>query len=234
MQRWYALSNLAMKGALYEIESMRRFAQQELFNDALLDETAIIEFRRSLERHVLTLTMIDIINDTLEERRLLMTGGTMVDATIIQAAQSTKNREKQRVPVMHLTEKSNEWHFGMKVQVGTNGRSRQAYTVSMTSANAAEATDFPHFLRENDRAVFGDKGYANNLFKRAGCKAGMFWVCHSRQPSLHPMNATNKRFNLQTSSTQTRVEHLLRVIKRQFNYTKALHKGLARNVAQIY
>ena len=101
MQQWYALSDPAMEDALYEIESMRRFARLELSDDALPDETTILKFRHLLERQGLTSEMMNVINDTLEARGLLLKGGTMVDATIIHAAPSTKNREKQRDPEMH-------------------------------------------------------------------------------------------------------------------------------------
>ena len=101
MQQWYALSDPAMEDALYEVESMRRFAGLDLTDDAMPDETTILKFRHLLEKHGLSAQMMNIINDTLEERGLLLKGGTMVDATIIHAPPSTENRDKQRDPEMH-------------------------------------------------------------------------------------------------------------------------------------
>ena len=108
MQQWYAMSDPAMEDALYEIESMRRFAGLELIEDALPDESTILRFRHLLERHQLTKRMLETINEVLEARGALLKGGTMVDATIIQAAPSTKNRAKVRDPEKHRTRKGDQ------------------------------------------------------------------------------------------------------------------------------
>ena len=234
MQQWYALSDPAMEDALYEIESMPRFARLELADDALPDETTILKFRHLLERHGLTAQMMNVINDMLEEQGLLLKGGTMVDATIIHAAPSTKNRAKQRDPEMHQTKKGNQWYFGMKIHVGADANSGLVHTVSVTPANVPDVKEFPNLLREDDRAVFGDKGYVNKSFKQAGRKAGVFWGVSLKATKQHPLTAANKRFNHRMSSIRARVEHLFRVIKRQFGYTKVRYKGLAKNAAQVF
>jgi IS5 family transposase len=129
MQQWYALSDPAMEDALYEVESMRRFAGLELTHDAMPDETTILKFRHLLEKHALTGQMMNIINDTLEQRGLLLKGGTMVDATIIHAPSSTKNQARKRDPEMHQTKKGNQWYFGMKIHVGADVHSGLVHTV---------------------------------------------------------------------------------------------------------
>jgi hypothetical protein len=116
MQQWYALSDPGMEDALYEIESMRRFAGLELGDDALPDETTILKFRHLLEQKKLSSQMMNVINGTLEAKGLLLKGGTMVDATIIHAPSSTKNEAKQRDQEMHQTKKGNQWFFGMKIR----------------------------------------------------------------------------------------------------------------------
>jgi IS5 family transposase len=234
MQQWYALSDPAMEDALYEIESMRRFARLELADDAMPDETTILKFRHLLERHKLTGQMMNVINDTLEQRGLLLKGGTMVDATIIHAAPSTKNEGKQRDPDMHQTKKGNQWYFGMKIHVGADVDSGLAHTVSVTSANASDISQLPYLLREDDRAVFGDKGYVNNQIKRSARNAGVFWGVSLKASAQHRLTQANKRFNHRMSSIRARVEHLFRVIKRQFGYTKVRYKGIAKNAAQVF
>jgi transposase, IS5 family len=234
MQQWYALSDPAMEDALYEIESMRRFARLDLADDALPDETTILKFRHLLERHALTGQMMNVINDTLEHRGLLLKGGTMVDATIIHAPPSTKNQEKKRDPEMHQTKKGKQWYFGMKIHVGADVSSGLAHTVSVTPANASDISQLPHLVREDDRAVFGDKGYVNNPLKRLARKAGVFWGVSLKASKQHPLTAANKRFNHRMSSIRARVEHVFRVIKRQFGYTKVRYKGIAKNAAQVF
>jgi IS5 family transposase len=234
MQQWYALSDPAMEDALYEIESMRRFARLELTDDALPDESTILKFRHLLERHQLTAQMMDVINDTLEQKGLLLKGGTMVDATIIHAPSSTKNRDKQRDPEMHQTRKGNQWFFGMKIHVGADVDSGLVHTVSLTPANASDMSELPHLLREDDRAVFGDKGYFNNELKRSARQAGVFWGVSLKASKQHPLSRANKRFNHKMSSIRARVEHVFRVIKRQFGYTKVRYKGIVKNAAQVF
>ena len=234
MQQWYALSDPAMEDALYEIESMRRFAGLELADDAMPDETTILKFRHLLEKHGLTAKMMNIINDTLAERGLLLKGGTMVDATIIHAPPSTKNEQKQRDPEMHQTKKGNQWFFGMKIHVGADVNSGLVHTVSVTPANASDISQLPHLLREDDRAVFGDKGYVNNDLKRHARKAGVFWGVSLKASKQRPLSDANKRFNHRMSSIRARVEHVFRVIKRQFGYTKVRYKGIAKNAAQVF
>jgi IS5 family transposase len=234
MQQWYALSDPAMEDALYEVESMRRFAGLELTHDAMPDETTILKFRHLLEKHALTGQMMNIINDTLEQRGLLLKGGTMVDATIIHAPSSTKNQARKRDPEMHQTKKGNQWYFGMKIHVGADVHSGLVHTVSVTPANASDIGQLPRLLREDDRAVFGDKGYVNNTIKRLARKAGVFWGVSLKASRQHPLTNANKRFNHKMSSIRARVEHVFRVVKRQFGYTKVRYKGIAKNAAQVF
>lgn len=234
MQQWYALSDPAMEDALYEIASMRRFAGLELLDDALPDETTILKFRRLLERHALTAQMMNVIHDVLAAKGAMLKGGTMVDATIVNAPASTKNKAGRRDPEMHQTRKGNQYYFGMKIHVGADVDSGLVHTASVTPANVADITELPDLLRADDRAVFGDKGYVNNGLKRAARKAGVYWGVALRATRAHPLTAANKRTNRAWSSVRSRVEHIFRVIKRQFGYVKVRYRGIAKNAAQVF
>lgn len=234
MQQWYAMSDPGMEDALYEIESMRRFAGLELIEDAIPDETTILKFRRLLERHKLTEQLLAVISDVLESKGALLKGGTMVDATIIHAPSSTKNREKKRDPDMHQTKKGNQWYFGMKVHVGADVNSGTVHTVSVTPANASDIGQLPNLLREDDRAVFGDAGYVHNKLKRAARKAGVLWAVSLKARPKERLGGGQKRRNRKISSVRSRVEHVFRVMKRQFGYTKVRYRGLEKNAAQVF
>jgi IS5 family transposase len=234
MQQWYSLSDPAMEDALYEIESMRRFAGLELIDDAIPDETTILKFRRLLETHDLTSRMMNVINDVLESRGMLLKGGTMVDATIIHAAPSTKNKEKARDPEMHQTKKGNQWFFGMKVHVGADIKSGLVHTVSVTPANASDISQLPALLREEDRVVLGDKGYVNNAFKKAAREAGVYWGVSLKARPKQALSTAQRKKNRQLSSARAYVEHIFRVMKRQFGYTKVRYRGLTKNAAQVF
>lgn len=234
MQQWYAMSDPGMEDALYEIESMRRFAGLELVEDAIPDETTILNFRRLLERHRLTERLLATINDVLESKGALLKGGTMVDATIIHASPSTKNREKKRDPDMHQTKKGNQWFFGMKVHVGADVNSGTVHTVSVTPANASDIGQLPNLLREDDRAVFGDAGYVHNKLKRSARKAGVLWGVALKARPKERLGGGQKARNRKMSSIRSRVEHVFRVMKRQFGYTKVRYRGLEKNAAQVF
>jgi IS5 family transposase len=234
MQQWYALSDPAMEDALLEIESMRRFARLELIEDALPDETTILNFRHLLEKHDLTQQMMQLINELLQTRGCLLKGGTMVDATIIHASPSTKNRDRQRDPEMHQSRKGKQWYFGMKIHVGADAQSGLVHTVGVTPANVADVSGLPHLLREDDQAVFGDKGYVNNELKRYARRAGVFWGVALKARPGRRLGEANKRFNRKMSSIRARVEHVFRVLKCQFGYRKVRYKGIAKNAAQVF
>ena len=112
MQLLYNLSGPAMEDALYEIESMRRFAGLRL-SDNLPDETTILNFRHFLERNKSGQRLFDTIQKHLASQGLKLREGSIVDATIIAAPTSTKNRKGERDPEMHQVKKGNEWYFGM-------------------------------------------------------------------------------------------------------------------------
>lgn len=177
---------------------------------------------------------MNVITDILEERGLLVQGGTMVDATIIHASPSTKNQSKSRDPEMHQTKKGNQWYFGMKIHIGADANTGVAHTVSVTPANASDISQLPCLLREDDRAVFGDAAYVNNQFKRAAREAGVYWGVSLKAPPKRKLSAGHKRRNRRMSSIRSRVEHVFRVVKRQFGYTRVRYRGLAKNSAQVF
>ena len=138
LQNWFNLSDRQMEDALYEIESMRWFAGFSGVTDALPDETTILNFRHLLEKHELTAVLLEAINAHLKTQGLLVSKGTMVDATLIHAPSSTKNREQARDPEMHQTKKGKQWYFGMKVHVGVGVNCGTVHTVEVTAANEAD------------------------------------------------------------------------------------------------
>lgn len=169
-----------MEDALYESDSIRRFAGIDLEEEGLLDETTILKFRRRHECHGLTSQMMNVINDTLTAKGVLLKGGTMVDAMIIHASPSTKNKGESCEPEMHQTKKGNQCYFGMKVHMGAEVNSNLVRTVSVTTANTSDITELPDLLRVDDRAVLGDSAYQKKSYKRAARPAGVYWWLRSR------------------------------------------------------
>ena len=158
LQQWFNLSDPAAEDALYDSESMRRFARVELGDEVVPDESTILRFRHLLEQHRLTQAVFDAVADLLEERRLLLRSGTIVDATIIAAPSSTKNASASRDPEMKQTRKGRNWHFGMKLHIGADKRGI-VHTVRATAASVADISQLPDLLHGQEREVFGDQAY---------------------------------------------------------------------------
>src|SRR5580692_4938075 len=158
LQQWFNLSDPQAEDAIYDSESMRRFAKVELADDTVPDESTILRFRHLLEEHGLTQAIFNSITGLLEERRLLLRAGTIVDATIIAAPSSTKNASATRDPEMKQTRKGKNWHFGMKLHIGTDQHGI-VHTVRATDAAVADITQLPDLLHGQEREVFGDQAY---------------------------------------------------------------------------
>ena len=234
LQQWYALSDPAAEEALYDIESMRNFAGLELIVDAIPDETTLLKFRRLIEKHELSRTLFEAINHYLIDKGIQVSQGSMIDATIVQAPSSTKNKEKKRDPEMHSTKKNNQHYFGMKIHIGTDVNSNVIHTATVTAANTADITEMPHLLRADDKVVFGDAGYVSDSYKRGARALGMTLKINDKRKPKKQLSASQKKRNRKNSSVRARVEHCFRVIKCQFGYRTVRYKGLEKNRTQVF
>src|SRR5215208_6813122 len=159
LQQWYGLADGAMEDALYDSQALRGFAGIDLAVAGVPEETTILNFRHWLEQHELSQALFAEVSAMLEERGLLMRQGTIVDATIIAAPPSTKNKQKSRDPEMYQTKKGNQWHFGMKAHIGVDVASGVVHTVVGTAANEADINQMAAVLHGREEAVFADAGY---------------------------------------------------------------------------
>jgi len=233
MQQWFNLSDPAMEDSLYDSESMRRFAGIELSEDAIPDETTILRFRHLLEKHYLTQAIFSQIRTLLEQKRLLLKSGTIVDATIIEAPPSTKNEEQARDPEMHQTKKGSEWHFGMKAHVGTDKRGI-VHSLTTTAANVSDFSQLPKLLHGRERELFGDQAYWSVLHQQAARERGIRYRVNRRPQPGYPLTPAQRRLNRLRSATRARGEHAFHVVKRLWGFTKVRYRGLAKNTARLF
>ncbi len=230
MQNWFNLSDPQAEDSLYDIESMRRFAGIELMGHDIPDETTILRFRHLLEAHQLTEQIFAEIRSLLEEKRLLLKSGTIVDATIIAAPPSTKNEQKGRDPEMHQTKKGKDWHFGMKAHIGTD-RHGIVHSLTTTAANVSDITQMPELLHGEEREVFGDQAYWSEAHRKAALAKGVRYRVNRRSPHL----SEYQRFiNRRRSAARARVEHVFHVVKRLWGFSKVRYRGLAKNTVRLY
>src|SRR5258707_13862465 len=153
LQQWYSLSDPGAEEALYDIQSMRAFAGLELGRDSIPDETTILNFRHLLERHDLTKAIFAAGAEHRAAKGDLLRGGTIVDATLIAASPSTKNKEQKRDPAMTSSKKGNQWDFGMKAHIGVDAQSGLVHTAGVTTGKVHDVRGMANIIAKDDTAV---------------------------------------------------------------------------------
>ena len=238
MQQWFDLSDLGMEEAFFDTPVYREFAQLDA-NGRLPDESTILRFRHRLERHKLAEQILATVNDLLAAQGLLLKAGTAVDATLIAAPSSTKNKDKARDPEMHSSQKGNEWHFGMKAHIGVDADSGLVHTVRGTSGNVSDVVEGNSLLHGQETDVYADAGY-QGAEKRPDAKKDVTWHVAMRPGKRRALDKENKPIDALIeqvekikASIRAKVEHPFRVIKRQFGYTKVRYRGLMKNTLQL-
>jgi transposase, IS5 family len=234
LQNWYALSDPMAEETLYDSEAMRRFAGIELGDDRIPDETTILNFRHLLERHGLTEALFAEVNAHLADRGITLRSGTLVDATIIDAPSSTKNKAGARDPEMSSTKKGNAWYFGMKAHIGVDAESGITHSLETSTAKLHDSQVWDELLHGGETSVWADKGYVSGEREAEFTASGGAWGVMRKAPKggkLHPLDEYMNRI---IAKVRAKVEHPFRVIKRQFGYTKTRYRGLAKNRAQLF
>jgi transposase, IS5 family len=236
LQLWWNLSDPAMEEELHERPLYRRFAGLE-GAARMPDETTILRFRHLLEKHELAPQVLGTINAGLAQHGLMLKTGTVVDATIIAAPSSTKNKSGERDPEMHQTKKGKQWHFGMKAHIGVDAESGLVHTVIGTAANVNDVTQAGALLHGQETAAFGDAGY-RGVDKRPEAQ-GPTWFVAMQPGKRKALDTTKKWARLLEkaeqikASVRAKVEHPFRVVKQQFGHTKVRYRGLAKNTARL-
>lgn len=233
LQQWFDLSDPAAEDAIYDSESMRRFAGVDLGDDDIPDESTILRFRHLLENHRLSEAIFSEVNSYLQERGLMLRSGTIVDATIIAAPSSTKNAKQKRDPEMRQTRKGKAWHFGMKVHVGTDKRGL-VHSLTGTDAAAADIKQLPNLLHGEEREIYGDQAYWKEEHRRMFQAAGVRYRINRRGHRHRPLTEHERKINRTRSRVRARGEHAFRVIKQLWGFAKVRYRGLAKNIGRAF
>ena len=238
LQQWYALADQAMEEALYDSQAMRGFAGIDLAVETVPDETTILNFRHWLERHDLSQSLFDEVSAMLEERGLLMRQGTIVDATIIAAPSSTKNKEKARDPEMHQTKKGNQWYFGMKAHIGVDVASGLVHTLKGTAANEADIAETAALLHGQEEDIFGDAGYTGADKRPELADRDVSWNIAIKRSIIKALPQALRELAepVERALSQVRavVEHPFPIVKNLFRHRKLRYRGLKKNTAQLH
>ncbi len=219
---------------LYDSDAMRQFAGIELGDDRIPDETTILNFRHLLEKHQLTEKLFAEVNGHLADQGITLCSGTLVDATIIDAPSSTKNKAKARDPEMSSTKKGNDWYFGMKAHVGVDAQSGIVHSLDTTTAKTHDSQVWDELLHGDETTIWADKGYVSATREAAFSGADKFWGVMRKAPKGSALHPVDEDINRIIAKVRARVEHAFRVLKRQFGYIKTRYRGLAKNRAQLF
>lgn len=242
LQVWFNLSDPATEDAIYDSYAMRKFTGIDFMTENVPDETTLCKFRHLLERHGLNKLFFEAINRVMVDTGHIMKGGTIVDATIINAPSSTKNAEKARDPEMHQTKKGNQYYFGMKCHAGVDAGTGLVHSMEVTAANVNDVTVAAQLVREDDEVVYGDSGYLG-IEKRPEVMgdehlSSVDFRINRRRNSLPRVSDNtldwDRLIERRKSSVRSKVEHIFRIIKCQFGYTKTRYRGLMKNGNRLY
>jgi IS5 family transposase len=255
LQVWFNLADEALEETIYDSYAMKTFMKLDFGEEDTPDATTLLKFRHLLEGLDLQERIFKKVNELLEREGKIMHGGSIVDATIIEAPSSTKNSAKSRDPEMKQTKKGNEWHFGMKAHIGVDAGTGMVHSVEVSSANVADIAVAHKLVREDDDFANGDAGYVGierreevqkdehlskidwRINKRKGAdrklrdrlmKKAIEHLEYIGQPDW------DQRIEYLKSKIRSKVEHVFAIIKRMFGYRKAVYRGLQKNWCRLY
>lgn len=234
MQHWFNLSDPAMEEALYDIPALREFAQIDLGREPAPDETTICKFRHILESKDLGERLFHLVNAYLSENGLFVSKGTIVDATLIDAPTSTKNKEKKRDPDMHQTRKGNQWYFGMKTHIGVDSQSKLIHSVAVTPANTHDSQLLEDLLHGDETKVWGDSAYSGQKEVLSEQAPHAKDYTHKKGSRNRKLSDDDRSKNRNKSKVRAKVEHVFHVMKRQFGFTKVRYRGLDKNANWVF
>jgi len=234
LQHWFNLSDPAVEEALYDSRAMRRFVGIDLGREPAPDETTVCKFRHLLEAHNLGDQLFALIAEYLQENGLKVSTGTIVDATIIDAPSSTKNKDGKRDPEMHQTRKGNQWYFGMKAHIGVDSKTKLIHSVAATAANTHDSQLLPDLLHGEETRVYGDSAYMgqSEAIREQAPKAKDFTQkkgCRSRA-----LSDADRARNRTKSRVRAKVEHPFLVLKRVFGFSKVRYRGVDKNANRLF
>ena len=233
---WFNLADEACEDALYDVPVFRDFCRIDLGRERVPDATTLLQFRHLLEEHQIGAALFAKIGELLQANGMKLSGGTIVDATLIAAPPSTKNREQSRDPEMHPSKKGGQWHFGMKLHIGVDSQTGLIHSASVTSGNVHDSQELPNLLHGGETRLYGDNAYRGQKqreqLKDIAPRAKDF--TNKRTHWRRPLTAADREANRRKSSVRSKVEHPFLTLKRIWGFAKVRYRGLAKNANRAF
>lgn len=234
LQHWFQLSDPGAEEALYDSRSFREFVGIDLGEEPVPDETTILHFRHLLESRNLGAELFTRVNEYLQENRIQVNRGTIVDATIIDAPSSTKNKQKERDPEMKQTKKGNQWYFGMKTHIGIDSRTKLIHSIVVTAANVHDSQVVEDLLHGEETRVWGDSAYAGQKDKIMQAAPNAKDFTNKKGSRNRKLTEVERSKNRKKSKIRARVEHVFHILKRLFGYQKVRYRGILKNANYVF
>ena len=234
VQQWFNLSDPAVEEGLYDSMALRDFVGIDLGQEPVPDETTVCKFRHLLEEHNLGGEMLETVNLHLQKKGVRITTGTIVDATIIHAPSSTKNRDGERDPEMHQTRKGKDWYFGMKAHVGVDSKTKMIHSAVVTPANVADSSVLAELLHGDETRVWGDGAYQGQTEVIQRCAPRARDCTQRRCRYKDRVDKVEREKNRTKSRVRSRVEHVFGVMKLKFGFVKVRYRGLKKNANRLF
>lgn len=243
MQIWFNLSDEGIEDSIYDSYAMRTFMHIDFHEQQVPDATTLLKFRHMLEKNDVGAKIFADVNKRLDTAGLIMHGGTIVDASLIAAPKSTKNKTGERDPEMHQTKKGNEWYFGMKVHVGVDAATGYVHTITGTSANMHDVSETSKLIRKADLVVYGDSGYLGapnrEEIKNDETLSKIEFRINKRPSSLKTADDFkginwDKKMEHDKSAVRCKVEHPFLIVKRHMGYAKVVYRGIEKNMHRFH
>jgi transposase, IS5 family len=231
---WYNLADEACEEALYDTACLRESCGIDLGPQSIPDATTLLGFGHLLERHRLGEAIFAKVGQLLQENGLQMSGGTIVDATIVAAPSSTKNQDKARDPQMHSTMKGGQYHFGMKVHTGVDSKSGLVHSASVTAANVHDSQQLEHLLHGQETRVYGDSAYTGQKEVIKECAPQAKDFTQNRAFRNKALSEQEIKTNKTKSSVRAKVEHPFLTLKRIWGFAKVRYRGLEKNANRAF
>lgn len=237
LQTWFNLSDEGIEDAIYDSYAMKQFTGIDFASEEQVpDATTLCKFRKLLNDNGIQHKMFVAIREMLSAQGKMMHGGTIVDATIIEASSSRKNAEGKPDAEMHSVKKNTKWFFGMRAHIGVDAGTGYVHHLSVTAANIAEIKVSPKLLRADDTVVYGDAGYLKmedyvqdgiERDYRINRQMGTF----KRHYGAGLGYEIEKQLELRKSSVRCKVEYVFHIVKDIFKWRKVRYKGLIKNAS---
>ena len=240
---WFNLSDEAVEDAIYDSYAMRKFMGLDFTTESVPDATTLCKFRKLINDNGLGEKYFAACKEFLEQHGRMMHGGTIVDATIIDAPSSTKNAEGKRDPEMHQTRKGNQWYFGAKLHVGVDAGSGYIHTTEVTPANVHDGKVAHKLIREDDHVVYGDSAYCavdqHDEVLSDPHLSQVDFRTNKQKPYrkcawlVGPGTYWLRKLEYQKSRVRCKVEYVFHVIKDIFGFRKTRYRGLTKLKTQM-